>query len=267
MIDALIARATLKWGKNILGFLSELYSGQWLPSHDIAHHKRVWENASGLCRLTNRKFWIDDPSFFDKLMLCCYFHDVGMLTDKSDRHGKESRKTCEKFLAGYNQLVQFDVEELLSAIENHDEKTNYNKIIKPGKLLQILTVADDLDAFGALGAYRYIEIYLLRGIPPELIAEKILSNAHQRYENIKSILAGYDVPMGQYYNKFQILKSLLETNNNFESPEVLINWVNEYVVEPKKNPAVTFAELKNRNFQHNRIANFIEKFLIEAHNN
>jgi hypothetical protein len=31
-------------------------------------------------------------------------------------------------------------------------------------MLTILSVADDLDAFGYIGIYRYIEIYLERGI-------------------------------------------------------------------------------------------------------
>ena len=31
----------------------------------------------------------------------------------------------------------------------------------------ILSVADDLDAFGFTGIYRYLEIYLTRGINPE----------------------------------------------------------------------------------------------------
>ena len=36
-------------------------------------------------------------------------------------------------------------------------------------LLTILSVADDLDAFGFIGIYRYSEIYLTRGIDPEKI--------------------------------------------------------------------------------------------------
>ena len=36
-------------------------------------------------------------------------------------------------------------------------------------LLTILSVSDDLDAFGYIGIYRYTEIYLTRGIDPEKI--------------------------------------------------------------------------------------------------
>ena len=34
-------------------------------------------------------------------------------------------------------------------------------------LLTVLSVADDLDAFGFTGIYRYSEIYLTRGINPD----------------------------------------------------------------------------------------------------
>ena len=34
---------------------------------------------------------------------------------------------------------------------------------KPNELLTILSVADDLDAFGFSGIFRYSEIYLIRG--------------------------------------------------------------------------------------------------------
>ena len=46
-------------------------------------------------------------------------------------------------------------------------------------------MADDLDAFGFSGIYRYSEIYLIRGIKPELIGESIIENAAKRFDHFK----------------------------------------------------------------------------------
>ena len=41
----------------------------------------------------------------------------------------------------------------------------------------MLSVADDLDAFGFTGIYRYSEIYLMRGINPNQLGHLIIENA------------------------------------------------------------------------------------------
>jgi HD superfamily phosphodiesterase len=266
MIDTLLAQATKKWEKHILRFISELYIGKWLPSHDIGHHKRVWTNAVEFCKLTTQNIWEKDKSFFEKLMICCYFHDVGLLTDTSEYHGKESRKICEKFLGKYSEQIKFDVEELLVAIENHDEKNYDYEIKNRNRLLEILALADDLDAFGAIGVYRYIEIYLLRGIQPKLIADRIIINAQHRFNNVKLVLSGNSFLIGQYNNKFLILKSILEPNKDYDDPEILINWINERIVKTKKDPFIISHLLNQKEVQTGRIADFIEKFHREVQN-
>ena len=62
------------------------------------------------------------------------------------------------------------------------------KIQQPeNDLLNILSVADDLDAFGYTGIYRYSEIYLTRGISPKEIGNLIRENASRRYHNFEKI--------------------------------------------------------------------------------
>jgi HD superfamily phosphodiesterase len=264
MTDTLLARASQKWENCILEYLSGLYSGQWLPSHDIGHHKRVWKNAVGFCKATNQNIWKDDEAFFEKLIICCYFHDVGLLVDNGEYHGKASREICGKFLAIYSEQITFDVEELLIAIENHDEKNYCSDLKNRNPLFEVLTLADDLDAFGAIGVYRYIEIYLLRGGQPKSIADRILINAQQRFENIKLILAKYSVPLEPYNDKFQILITILATNKGYDDPEILVNWINERIVKQKEKPIKVFGQASQNQKQSKRISGFLEKFIIEV---
>ncbi len=48
MSDQYILHAEGKWKKRIIQCMSKLYEGQWLPSHDIGHHYRVWKNVCEL---------------------------------------------------------------------------------------------------------------------------------------------------------------------------------------------------------------------------
>ena len=54
---------------------------------------------------------------------------------------------------------------------------------QPG-ILPVLSAADDLDALGIIGIYRYTEIYLLRGIEPEKLGRLVLENVRHRLQNL-----------------------------------------------------------------------------------
>lgn len=45
-------------------------------------------------------------------------------------------------------------------------------------------MADDLEAMGTIGIFRYAEIYLLREIPLMELGNRILANAKTRFENL-----------------------------------------------------------------------------------
>lgn len=65
-----------------------------------------------------------------------------------------------------NKLPKPDrFEEILFAIENHDDKDYKQNNTEPNSVFSILCNADDLDAFGKVGIVRYTEIYLLRELP------------------------------------------------------------------------------------------------------
>ena len=112
-----------------------------------------------------------------------------MTVDPGIKHGFHSRELCIKFLQEHNlQIANFS--DVLEAIENHDNK-EYAGIDSANDLLAILSVSDDLDAFGYIGIYRYSEIYLTRGIEPEKIGPLIRDNAEKRFQNfVRSLGTG-----------------------------------------------------------------------------
>ncbi len=160
-------------------FFRSVYPDNYLPSHGLDHHRRVWKYAVELLYTADEKTLTGQ--FIEKLLIGCYLHDSGMAIEKSPRHGEAGRNFCEKYLA-LTRRNAADYSDLLAAIENHDNK-EYPDHFQDNMLYLFLTVADDLDAFGKEGAARYTEIYLARGISPETIAGKSIENAGARFRN------------------------------------------------------------------------------------
>ena len=143
---ALIWTVEQKWMDRLFLCVKKEFQNIWLPSHDEQHHMRVWQHAKNLVIDTGLK---PDLSFLENLILACFFHDIGMVVTLDEDHGKASRKICETFLLKRHTPASFS--EALEAIEHHDDK-NYTRSKKPSSfLLEYLTIADDLDAFGAIG--------------------------------------------------------------------------------------------------------------------
>jgi len=139
-------------------FFMEKWGDTKLWSHDLSHHKRVWNYAKELLNYSDEV----DNQFIEKLLIACYLHDIGMVIERGEKHGIQSRRLCEEFLSR-NEMNTSDFTDLLHVIEYHDNK-NYQDSSGQNILFTILTVADDLDALGYIGIYRYAEIYLLRGV-------------------------------------------------------------------------------------------------------
>ncbi len=187
-------------------FFSEIYDENKLPSHGIEHHRRVWQYARELLQYTEQGK-DPEPSFVNKLLIACYLHDIGIMTDPGPRHGHESRILCELFLAK-NNLDPEEYADVLESIENHDNKEYTDN---PGnKLLLILSVADDLDAFGYTGIYRYIEIYSARGIQPDMIGKLARDNASKRFMNFENNFGMHIELMEKYRKEFIVLDNFFK---------------------------------------------------------
>jgi HD superfamily phosphodiesterase len=205
-----------KYRKILEDFLTEIFPGTGLLSHGIDHHKRVWIYAKKILDLLEKRDLISDISLPEKLIISCYLHDSGMSADTGLRHGKHSRHFCEEFLLKQN-LPLFLFEDVLSAIENHDNK-DYSVYYHPTDLITILSVADDLDAFGFIGIYRYLEIYLTRGISPEESGFLIIKNAEKRFDNFLRMYSFMDLFAEEQKKRYEILNSFFnEYNRNISA--------------------------------------------------
>ncbi len=196
------------WGKTIL------------ISHGIDHHRRVWHYAKELLddvTLNGLKISQVTP---EKLLIACYLHDLGMSTDPGIRHGKLGREFCLQFLEE-NELSIPDNYEILDAIENHDNKENVDSSGEDS-ILSLLSVADDLDAFGYIGIYRYSEIYLTRGIQPQRAGFMIRENATGRFLNFISLFGSNPELVKKHRQRYLVLDRFF-SNFNKESGSYVFN--------------------------------------------
>ena len=162
------------------------FSQTWLPSHDHTHHMRVWSYAKILTEVLNREGHHFSKTKLEQLIIAVFFHDTGLTRTLDASHGKESREICRKFLARQPNLLKDHFDEMLDAVEKHDDKSYGDFPVaernQPDDILTMLTVCDDLDAYGAIGVFRYLEIYFHRGIPFQLIPVKVIVNLKKRHQ-------------------------------------------------------------------------------------
>jgi HD superfamily phosphodiesterase len=207
-IESNIKLAGQKFIHALEEFFKSVYDDNKLPSHGIDHHRRVWRYARELLHFINLEEEITDSRFIEKLIIACYLHDIGMAVDKGDSHGRNSRLLCEKFFRENNMSLP-DYQDVLEAVENHDNKEYFDSS-SPNKLLLLLSVADDLDAFGHIGIYRYIEIYQARGIQPDKIGPMILENAARRFKNFESIFGRFPGLIEKHRKRYLVLESFFK---------------------------------------------------------
>jgi hypothetical protein len=192
-------------------FFISVYDEKSLPSHGIEHHRRVWNNAKEILLLCYSKKENTQADFITRLIIACYLHDIGMSVDPGFRHGIHSRDLTVKFLTANNlKLIEFS--DLLDTVENHDKK-DYNGIREVTDLLTILSVADDLEAFGYTGIYRYSEIYLTRNIEPLVLGEKIIENAEKRFKHFKETFGEYTELFQKHHDRYKILTGFFNEYN------------------------------------------------------
>jgi HD superfamily phosphodiesterase len=250
----------------IESFFLTVYPLNHLVSHGLEHHRRVWKYAKELLTDSAIPVETDKINLVFNAIIACYFHDIGMTKDPGTRHGALGRKICIEFLNKYRMsITEFAV--ALEAIEYHDDK-DYLAHPKDNKVLDILSVADDLDAFGITGIFRYTEIYLKRGISLRDIGSKILKNAESRFENLgksKGLSPEFRRKHGERYN--YLIDFFRQYNKefnsyNFSSPSpsghcgiiqmLANNYINKYSDNPEKysnDPFITdfFYHLQSEN--------------------
>jgi hypothetical protein len=222
-IQEIIFKSESLWITPIKEHLNELYKHIHLPSHDIDHHFRVWTLCKALMHELDDNGITIYPSTVEQALIACLFHDTGLTIDSSEKHGIQSRMICEKFFSQNSQLKPNKFDEILSAIELHDDKSlksdpTFRKS-QEVDLINLVSSSDDLDAFGLIGVYRYLEIYALRGFKLNEIPDKVLSNLANRFANFENIYSKYENFVAKQKSRYNTtLKFFSLLNDQFNSP-------------------------------------------------
>ena len=238
------ADAILSAETKFISLLEEFFRKTWgstpLYSHDIDHHRRVWKYCKELIVITEA-----EETSADKLIIASYLHDIGMSTDPGFRHGSLSSELCRSFLSE-NDLDAVRFRDLLEAIEFHDEKEYKHKLSESNPVLRILSASDDLDAFGYTGIYRYLEIYLTRGISRQEIGFRIRENASGRFGQFVSQFGHFPDMIEKHRKRYLILDDFMaEYNSNIHNRStvqlippwkpMIVDIINDMIIE-KKSP-------------------------------
>ena len=80
-------------------------------------------------------------------------------------------------------------------------------------LLRILSVSDDLDAFGYIGIFRYSEIYLTRSVIPEKLGFLILENVEKRFANFVKTLHSETAIVQKHRKRYDIIRNFFKEYN------------------------------------------------------
>lgn len=205
-IEKIIQLVENRWLDELFTLSKQSFSTVNVPSHDHLHHLRVWELAKELLIELSENGLAFNEHEIQNLIIAIFFHDLGMINTIDKKHGRESRKLCEAYFAADARIDAKDFSVICDAVERHDDK-EYKSMVYSGEaqrdIFSILCVCDDLDAFGAIGVFRYLEIYLLRKTPILELAPTLLQNVASRYSNFTKLyghLTGFYQKQTKKYN-------------------------------------------------------------------
>lgn len=232
-----IKKAEVRYVPLLESFFMKIWGSTFLWSHDINHHRRVWNYARELLLSTG----IPDI-LAEKLLIASYLHDLGMVHDKGEKHGHSSREFCLEFLQE-NSLNTVAYSDVLNAIEHHDDKEYKNHDPDRTLLLKLLSAADDLDAFGFIGIYRYFEIYLARGVNNESIGIRIKNNSSGRFAMFESDFSAYPDLVKKHKKRFLILDDFITSYNKTNEKSGIIRLIsdmNSLMISPAEAGSLAF---------------------------
>ncbi len=212
-----ILGAEEKWLVSLRQSLEEIFAGTFLPSHDHTHHLRVWNIGKSLLMQIGSFNRHLDASLVEGLLIAAMYHDAGMAVTREKEHGRISRELCEKWFRRYDLPPPGRFGEVLDAIEKHDNKEERTGtgITRNGApdLLTLLSLADDLEAMGTIGVYRYAEICLARGIQLQALGMHVLDNAKNRFGYISENCALCPHLLEGYRQEYAFLVSFFDSYN------------------------------------------------------
>lgn len=182
-----ISRAEEAWLDTLMRFLQEYFKDTFLPSHDHTHHLRTWKNAKLILGELSEFNQMISDELVEAVLIASLFHDCGIVETRGTEHGKKSKEVYLGYISGEASAEPAMHRQIARAIELHDMKTK-NQFVpfhwnKPPDLLTVVSMADDMDALGTIGVYRYAEIYLHREVPMKSLGMVLLENVSTRFNN------------------------------------------------------------------------------------
>ena len=216
-IQIMINRAEDTWLTPLYSNAESLFLDAKLPSHDHTHHQRVWNLCKSLLLEISQINSSMDQSLVEGVLIAAFFHDLGMAYSTREDHGRLGRDLCDSWFRERGTTLPRRFEEIQEAIELHDnkEKGSYSIINRsdPPQILSLLSIADDLEAFGTIGIYRYAEIYLLRHISLTDLGDRILANAESRFQNLQESCKMFQSIITIHQKEYALLRDFYKSYN------------------------------------------------------
>ena len=263
-----ISEAENKWLSRLYNLIKFSFTQSWLPSHDETHCVRSWHIAKKLFYALDELNIPIPYSDIENALIAIFFHDLGMTKSLSPEHGLISRNYCEEYFHRNSKFKPKGLFEILNAIELHDDKS-YNSRKKgnsPSSVISILSAADDLDALGFAGIFRYWEIYTLRKIPVNEIPDQVLANLETRYSYFTTHFSFLDSFLSEQQKRYKIIKYFytdIEEHSENPAHEQTNQKILEYfyllVRKANKNPDEIFSLVK-KDCRDQKILDFFNNF-------
>lgn len=203
-----------KWLKPLYSYCQLLFEKVKIPSHDHTHHLRVWDYSKEILQAINENHHPIDYPLVEGSLISSLFHDTGLTKTLNENHGKESKNICIQYFDDNNLQKPEHWEDILFAIENHDDKDYKLNNTNPDSILSILCNADDLDAFGNIGVVRYTEIYLLRGINLKELPQLVIDNLDKRFSNFEKTYCKFSQLYAEHKNRYVVTREFFKSLSN-----------------------------------------------------
>ncbi len=259
-IEKYILTAEDAWLEKVSSFVKDIFKATYLPSHDHTHHLRTWKAAKLIIREISEFNVSISEEFVEAALLATLFHDTGISETRGIEHGPKGKKIYLKYIAENCPEEPAMHQQIASAIEKHDQKTE-NIFVpfhldKPPDLLTVVSIADDMDAMGCIGIYRYAEIYLHRGTPLKSLGMTLLENISIRYNNfskastlVPSLIKNTKPKFQEILNFYDNYNQQLLTDDDplqvYTGHIGIINYIRNFSVIGKIHPLEFTAALEN----------------------
>ena len=213
-LKSLIKDIEDKWLDTLFNYCRKQFGKAKLASHDHLHHLRTWLIAKELFLELEESDIKITKNDLEKVIIAIFFHDIGMIKTIEKAHGTIGKEMCKDFFNTNNSKKIDGFKEVLEAIQKHDDKEYKfimcQKGISQKSVLSVLCVSDDLEAFGAIGVFRYAEIYLLRNILIRELPRKVLENLDSRYKNFYSLYSNLDAFVKKQKERYRFTRNFYQ---------------------------------------------------------